>query len=340
MDNTVLIKEEPSSGDLYLQEVLDETLNEDDESGKEKSVGISDDIKLNSLEETSSSSSLSREGESDSYFGLCETVFAPNSSPNNNTEVLKNLVENVDDSKDENSVLKVKKKTSLKPENTKRIRRRSTVVISCDFCDYKTTHAGNLKRHMICHSGEKPYACSVCDFKTSLSSALKVHMLIHSSEKSFACEYCDYRTCRSFDLTRHLKKHTGVRSFSCDLCDYKAIHLTNLKKHIMNHSNFKPYFCSVCDYRGKDAQQLRVHMKGVHTSEKPFSCDTCDYKAKRLNSLKAHIRSHTGEKPIVCRICDFRTSTSSGLRKHLVHRHRPTHNVIDFEFVPVYENHS
>lgn len=53
-------------------------------------------------------------------------------------------------------------------------------VHSCHICPYSSPVLGNLKRHMLTHSGERPFSCSVCHNRFSQKSSLKRHMLVHS----------------------------------------------------------------------------------------------------------------------------------------------------------------
>ena len=43
---------------------------------------------------------------------------------------------------------------------------------NCNQCNYSTTEAGNLKRHKLVHSGEKPFACSQCKYSCSETGSL------------------------------------------------------------------------------------------------------------------------------------------------------------------------
>ena len=47
---------------------------------------------------------------------------------------------------------------------------------ACRECDYSSTRAEHLRRHMRKHTGEKPYKCGQCDFAWITSSHLKWHI--------------------------------------------------------------------------------------------------------------------------------------------------------------------
>ena len=54
----------------------------------------------------------------------------------------------------------------------------------CSFCPGKTfANHGNLKRHMLLHTGERPHKCSYCSLGFTENSKLKRHMKTCPSDK-------------------------------------------------------------------------------------------------------------------------------------------------------------
>ena len=81
----------------------------------------------------------------------------------------------------------------------------------CNQCDYTASQAGNLKRHLKAHSGEKSNKCNQCNFASSYASVLKEHLKKHNGEKANKCNQCDYASFYASALRTHLKTHSGVR---------------------------------------------------------------------------------------------------------------------------------
>ena len=53
----------------------------------------------------------------------------------------------------------------------------------CKKCDYASSQAGNLRRHLKTHTGEKSNKCSQCNFVCSQAGNLKIHVKTHSGAK-------------------------------------------------------------------------------------------------------------------------------------------------------------
>ena len=51
------------------------------------------------------------------------------------------------------------------------------------MCDYASTLIGNLKRHVMTHTRERPYKCGLCDFSAITSENLKTHKKKHKKGK-------------------------------------------------------------------------------------------------------------------------------------------------------------
>ena len=79
----------------------------------------------------------------------------------------------------------------------------------CNQCDYASSRAGDLKRHLKSHTGEKPNICNQCDYASSYASPLRIHLKTHSGEEPNKCNQCDYASSQAGDLKRHLKTQIG-----------------------------------------------------------------------------------------------------------------------------------
>ncbi|XP_035665636.1 zinc finger protein 501-like [Branchiostoma floridae] len=108
-----------------------------------------------------------------------------------------------------------------------------------------TGRKSSLDRHLMKHTGDKPYMCGECEYRTK--STLDYHLLKHTGarEKPYMCGECGYRAAKKCTLSQHMRTHTA--------------HKSSLDHHLTKHIGDKPYMCGECGYR---------------TTHK---CDQCDY---------------------------------------------------------------
>ena len=88
----------------------------------------------------------------------------------------------------------------------------------CSLCDYASSHAGNLMRHLKTHSGEKSNKCNQCDYASIQAGDLKKHLKIHSGEKSNKCNQCEFASSRADTLRGHLKTHREEKPNANETC--------------------------------------------------------------------------------------------------------------------------
>ena len=59
---------------------------------------------------------------------------------------------------------------------------------------------------------KKSNKCNQCNFASSRAQSLKRHLKTHSGEKSNKCNQCDYASSQAGNLMRHRKTHTLEKS--------------------------------------------------------------------------------------------------------------------------------
>ncbi|XP_066970730.1 zinc finger and BTB domain-containing protein 7A-like isoform X16 [Macrobrachium rosenbergii] len=100
-------------------------------------------------------------------------------------------------------------------ERKKRRRRsqgESPQWYSCGICPYKSLKPCNLRRHIMTHTGEKPFECPLCPLRFALKVNLDTHVRRHIGEKPFACSVCSYRSAHKSDLKKHMASHNRIQS--------------------------------------------------------------------------------------------------------------------------------
>ncbi|KAM6971551.1 zinc finger Y-chromosomal protein 1-like, partial [Tautogolabrus adspersus] len=86
---------------------------------------------------------------------------------------------------------------------------------SCDFCSRSFRRLSHLKRHreVVHANGARPsqsFVCHICGKDKKCRSQLARHVIIHTGERPYACDLCPARFNRSGNLQQHRKRMHGV----------------------------------------------------------------------------------------------------------------------------------
>ncbi|XP_071441221.1 zinc finger protein 235-like [Hetaerina americana] len=190
----------------------------------------------------------------------------------------------------------------------------------CAICMKGFHHKQHIEGHMLMHTGERPHKCNMCPKTFILKQHLRDHIRRHAGEKLQKCEVCSKAFTLKQQLMEHMLTHTGEKPHKCDICSKAFSQKANLKRHMLVHTGERPHNCEIC-FRGfHHRQHLECHMFS-HTGEKPYKCEVCQKMFTRKQSLKVHMLIHTGEKPHKCEVC----SKAYTLRQQLI-EHKSTHS--------------
>jgi uncharacterized Zn-finger protein len=89
------------------------------------------------------------------------------------------------------------------------LKRGKEYLCTVESCGKAFKDNSKLKRHMLVHTGDRPFRCLFCGKSFSLDFNLRTHIRIHTGEKPYVCEVqgCNKSFSQSNNLALHAKTH-------------------------------------------------------------------------------------------------------------------------------------
>ena len=90
-------------------------------------------------------------------------------------------------------------------------------------------HQDNVKER----NGRKFYHCDECPkIFVYTSQSYQRHMMIHTGERPYKCEFCNKGFIRSANMKMHVRVHTGEKPYHCHLCSKNFRLRSGLNSHL------------------------------------------------------------------------------------------------------------
>jgi len=87
---------------------------------------------------------------------------------------------------------------------------KSKVQPVCGICGKKFVCVTTMKRHLVIHTGEKPYECNLCGKQYTQKGNLRVHERTHRNDRPFECNICHQKFYRKEPMQKHQWRQHGI----------------------------------------------------------------------------------------------------------------------------------
>ncbi|KAB0358535.1 hypothetical protein FD754_002691 [Muntiacus muntjak] len=171
-------------------------------------------------------------------------------------------------------------KSPTKPPGPNRIGRRNQETkeekssYNCPLCEKVCTTQHQLTMHIRQHNtdtGGADHSCSICGKSLSSASSLDRHMLVHSGERPYKCTVCGQSFTTNGNMHRCMvedgqlgdAERKAEEVFHCPLCFKEFVCKYGLETHMETHSD-NPLRCDVCCVTFRTHRGLLRHNALVH----------------------------------------------------------------------------
>jgi hypothetical protein len=89
----------------------------------------------------------------------------------------------------------------------------SKILPVCGVCGKRFVCVTTMKRHLVTHTGEKPFSCKVCGKQYTQKGNLRVHERTHRNDRPFECNICHQKFYRKEPMQKHQWRQHGIVHF-------------------------------------------------------------------------------------------------------------------------------
>ncbi|XP_075682787.1 ras-responsive element-binding protein 1 isoform X2 [Rhinoderma darwinii] len=195
----------------------------------------------------------------------------------------------------------------------------------CPLCEKVCNSQHQLTMHIRQHNtdtGGTDHSCSICGKALSSASSLDRHMLVHSGERPYRCSMCGQSFTTNGNMHRHMKIHEKDPNTSATTSPpspQKRRRLTSKRKPSPEEETEK----EEAPPAKKVVEEIQ-QVEQVKKTEDVLPCPLCFKEFACKSSLDTHMETHP-EASLKCDVCCISFRTHRGLLRHnaVIHKLLP-----------------
>nr|XP_033790644.1 ras-responsive element-binding protein 1 isoform X2 [Geotrypetes seraphini] len=194
----------------------------------------------------------------------------------------------------------------------------------CPLCEKACGSQHQLTMHIRQHNtdvGGTDHSCSICGKSLSSASSLDRHMLVHSGERPYKCSVCGQSFTTNGNMHRHMKIHekdpNSVISISPP-SPFKRRRLSAKRKLSHEAETEDPMPAKKVVEESRPSEPVKKNAEDI------FHCPVCFKEFTCKFVLETHMEAHP-ETTLRCDICCITFRTHRGLVRHnaVIHKQLP-----------------
>ncbi|XP_053449761.1 zinc finger protein 770 [Nycticebus coucang] len=171
--------------------------------------------------------------------------------------------------------------------------KRGKSIHACTLCSKMFPSQSKLDRHILTHTGQRPFKCVLCSKSFRQSTHLKIHQLTHSEERPFQCCFCQKGFKIQSKLLKHKQIHTRSKTFQTLSLKVKSPESCSLPNKL--NSNQDGFENGNMD-ESEENNPLDVHSIYIVPFQCP-ECEECFESEQILNEHKCFPSARGGKIP-------------------------------------------
>lgn len=211
---------------------------------------------------------------------------------------------------------------------------------SCPICSTMLTSQHEFTLHIKSHNSDnemlqedKGYTCRICFKVLSSSSSLDRHVLVHSGERPFHCKYCGDTFTTNGNMHRHMRAHAvKTKNYESDGSTDSSTSNTEY-----NNNRVKSKICRKRKLEQDEEDSVGTKRTCIFTEDSPgcFRCPVCERKDfDSYSILENHMEDNHPDYPAKCHQCNsvFPNQKQLILHRSAVHDNvNLKHSVVGFK---------